>query len=111
MNSYRVLYRPLHKFVDTIIIVEAKDTPDLLKQLVSRGVPLDVQFMYVHEQLADGKVKEVITYERDKDEPLTHKPKIKPRVKLKAADRAAFSLSGKWQSQGLYTAYEVTCPT
>lgn len=102
MILYRVMYRPLHKYKDTIFDMWAKDYDSMVGMLRSKGVPIEVKHLYVHEYGENG-VKEVLTYEAPDDEQLTNKP----RVKLKTTAAKILELSGKSVKHGLYTAYEV----
>lgn len=100
---YRVMYRPLYKFKDTIFDMWAKDFTSMLSQLRSRGVPEEVKYIYVHEYGEDG-IKEVLTYEAPQDsDQLTNKPKIRVKAKVERA----LKLSGNSVTYGLYTAHEV----
>lgn len=109
--NYRVMYRPLYKYKDVIFDTSARNLSGVLNQLSNRKITEDnVQYMYIHEYQKDGNPKEVVTYERPKDEQedkVTNKPRIKLRNRPPESTSYRMSLTGKFVKEGLWTAYEV----
>lgn len=105
MAKYRIMYRPLHKMVDTIVTVEATTMNAMLAMLPRKASKELVQHLYIHEFDDKGNIKEVVSYEKKTDE-ATGKP-AKPKLKL-VTTPARYILSDKCVRQGHYTAYEVT---
>lgn len=97
MPNYRVLFRLLSSDHDTITNLEVKDLTTLTEQLGGARY----KYLYAHEILADGNVREVLTWETQpppgaNEEPTTSS---KPRIRLK--------LSGMQVRCGSYIAYEI----
>ena len=119
MARYRVMYRPLFRYKDIILTVEADGTEEMLLALKARRVPDDVQYIYVHEYTDDG-INEVVAYEADEEKHAQptllsklknqeSKPRIKVKKrKLKQPPLAAASIV---ITQGHYHAYELSCLT
>lgn len=110
MLQYRVLYRKLHKYKDTIFDVWATGVDDLLKKLPERGVHFEqCQYVFAHEYRGSS-VKEVITYEHEEDK-VTNKPRIKlkhrTKEQAKQQHKPVWKLSGRFVTEGRWTAYEV----
>ena len=105
-KTYRIMYRPLHKLVDTIFTIQAVSIDAMLRLLPVKAHTANVEHLYVHEHQPDGTVVEVISYTRKKRE--ADEPQTKPRIKLVNPPAPAYKLSGVVAQQGHYTAHEVT---
>lgn len=88
MNRYFVMYRKLYEHKDRLFEVQAESYEACMAAMPERGVPKEVQHMYIHEHRPNGSVVEVLSYENPDIMGKKKKPETKAVVATTPAVKA-----------------------